>query len=194
MSLWAKVRQLFGQEDQAASQEEDGENLERQPKWSEQSQTSSNLLELPRESHKGRRNESSSLKAAPTTRKPRPVHRSATDTMRGSGTDTEDRRPGYNTSVIESNSEEESSTAKLARRPSVLVSYFKILRKFKFQNLDRFDCIVSAFEQFWPQTTFKTYAPVARWKVSCILVRYQISTSKKNDFWLWRFKFFMTHK
>jgi hypothetical protein len=81
----------------------------------------------------------------PTTRKPRPVHRSATDTMRGSGTDTDGRgesRAGYNTSVLESNSEEESSTAKLTRRPSVLASlkYTEII-----SNLDRLTCSISTF-------------------------------------------------
>lgn len=48
------------------------------------------------------------------------------DTMRDGRTDSDDRgesRAGYNTSILESNSEEESSTAKLTRRGSVLVSF-----------------------------------------------------------------------
>lgn len=138
--------------------------MERQPKLSG-SQTSSNQLELPREPHRSRRNESSSLKGVPTTRKPRPVHRSATDTMRGSGTDTDDRgesRAGYNTSVLESNSEEESSTAKLTRRASVLVGLFVYGYLNVFDGLDRFIGIISTFEQLWGPSSISTFKSIAR--------------------------------
>lgn len=53
------------------------------------------------------------------------------DTMRDGRTDSDDRgesRAGYNTSILESNSEEESSTAKLTRRGSVLVSFQSIYK------------------------------------------------------------------
>ncbi|KAI6226942.1 TMC domain-containing protein [Aphelenchoides besseyi] len=129
-----RLRRFVGGEEEPndAQEQEDEENAdseaaERQPKWSQHSGTSSTYLELPTK----RNRETSSLRVA-GKRKPRPVHRSATDTARlsgGSGDVDPETRATYPSSVLESNSEEESSTARLSRRPSVLIDLIALFRR-----------------------------------------------------------------
>ncbi|CAD5234769.1 unnamed protein product [Bursaphelenchus xylophilus] len=108
-NIWRRFRRLIG---------DGGDGLvDNQPDYEANrpaSQSSGNTLEPPKLSIT-RSRETSSLKAP--KRKPRPVHRSATDTQKADD--------GH----WESNSEEESSTARLSRRSSVLVDIMTLFRR-----------------------------------------------------------------
>ncbi|KAI6243745.1 TMC family-containing protein [Aphelenchoides fujianensis] len=107
----------------------DSEPLERQPKWSQHSGTSSTYLELP----KGRSRETSSLRRARQTeaaaRPPLGHGHRAVAAGRAGTAATSRAGPVYPSSVLESNSEEESSTARLSRRPSVLIDLIALFRR-----------------------------------------------------------------